>query len=205
MTEEKDTYKTLKLPSKGIFKDKGSKFLAFAFPVYTEMEIKDHLLNLRKEYFDARHHCYAYALGQNREIYRAFDDGEPSGTAGKPIYGQILSSGITNVLIIVVRYFGGTLLGTGGLITAYKNSAADAINNAEIIEKTVNKIFNIRFEYAAMNEVMKILKDDLIEQLELQFDLNCSIKISVRNAKVDSLTSLLLGIEGVRMDLLYIA
>ena len=202
MLEENDKYKTLKNPSQGIFKDKGSKFMAFAFPVYTDEEIKGHLTYLKKEYFDARHHCYAYALGQNREIYRAVDDGEPSGTGGKPIYGQILSSGITNVLIVVVRYFGGILLGTGGLINAYKHSAADAIANAGIIEKTVNSIFSIQFGYESMNEIMKILKDNGLEQLEHKFDLNCSIVVAVRNSMVNDLKTKILGIEGAKIHFL---
>jgi uncharacterized YigZ family protein len=200
MPEEKDTYKTINGLSKGIFKDKGSKFLAFAFPVYSEEEIKNYLVQYRKEYFDARHHCYAWALGANRETYRSFDDGEPSGTAGKPIYGQIQSFGVTNILIIVVRYFGGTLLGTGGLINAYKLATTDALTNAEIVEKTVNSVFNIQFEYAAMNDLMKILKEESIEQLEHTFDLSCNIVISIRNAKVDALSTKIMDIKCVKME-----
>jgi uncharacterized YigZ family protein len=200
MSNSDDTYKTLKAPSQGLYKDKGSKFISFAYPVYSEEDIKEQLSFIKKEYFDARHHCYAYALGLNREHYRAFDDGEPSGTAGKPIYGQIQSFGITNILIIVVRYFGGTLLGTGGLITAYKSASEDALHNAEFVEKTVNSIYSISFDYAAMNGIMKILKDEGIEQFNQNFGLNCSLQISARNSKVEQLLEKLSKIETVKHE-----
>ena len=202
MSNPTDTYKTISKPSQGIYKEKGSKFLAFAYPVYAEDQIKEHLSIIKKEYFDARHHCYSYALGLNREHYRTFDDGEPSGTAGKPIYGQIQSFGLTNVLIIVVRYFGGILLGTGGLITAYKAATENSLQNAEIIEKTVNSIFNISFEYSAMNNLMKVLKEENIEQFDQNFGLNCSLKISLRNSKVEQINEKLSKIETVKLDFL---
>ncbi|OFX54518.1 MAG: YigZ family protein, partial [Bacteroidetes bacterium GWA2_30_7] len=151
----KDTYLTIESQSEGLFKDKGSKFIAFAIPVCNEDEIKQHLESIRKKYYDARHHCYAYRLGLEGNIYRTNDDGEPSNTAGKPIYGQILSNELTNVLIIVVRYFGGILLGTGGLINAYKSASANAIANAKIIKKTEDTLLKIIFDYTITNDVMK--------------------------------------------------
>ena len=161
-----DTYKTLKEPSEGIYKEKGSKFLAFAYSVFTEDEIKEHITELKKQYHDARHHCYAWKLGMDSNHYRMNDDGEPSGTAGKPIYGQILSYELTNVLVVVVRYFGGTKLGTSGLIHAYKTATKDAFENAEIVEQTVNDILTLTFEYGAMNDVMRIIKDEEPKVLE---------------------------------------
>jgi uncharacterized YigZ family protein len=198
---DKDTYKTINEPTKGLYKDKGSKFLAFAYPVFSEEEIKIHITNLKKEYFDARHHCYAYVLGLKSETYRAFDDGEPSGTAGKPILGQIHSFELTNILIVVVRYFGGILLGTGGLINAYKLAAADSIQHAKITEKTENSKLSVGFSYEAMNDVMRILKDENIEQLKSQFDLDCKIDISVRNSKVEELVSKLKKINSVKIEM----
>ncbi len=175
-----DTYLTIENPSKGLFKDKGSKFLSFAFPVTTEQEIREHLDNIKKEYFDARHHCYAYRLGADMKTFRSFDDGEPSSTAGKPILGQISSHGLTNILIVVVRYFGGTLLGVGGLIQAYKNASSDAISNATIIEKEVMDVINITFDYPLQNQVNRILKDHQVKVLKSEFGFNCKLEISCR-------------------------
>src|SRR5574344_2074526 len=155
-----DQYKTLKNQSNGIYKEKGSKFLAFAYPVYNEDEIKQIVNEKKREFYDARHCCYSWHLGLDANNFRANDDGEPSGTAGRPIHGQILSAGLTNILIVVVRYFGGIKLGTSGLINAYKAAAADAIANAEIIDKTVNNFYRISFSYEAMNDVMKVIKDE---------------------------------------------
>ena len=204
MQEDIDTYKTLKLPSQGIFKDKGSKFLAFAYPVYTENEIKIHLLHLRKEYFDARHHCYAYALGRNREVYRTFDDGEPSGTAGKPIYGQILSTGLTNVLIIVVRYFGGVKLGVGGLISAYKLAAEEALNKAIIIEKEVTEPINLVYSYSATPEVMRLVKEYDLNILQQHFDTECvllsEVKIRYKAGLLEKIALLQATGHEVRID-----
>jgi uncharacterized YigZ family protein len=175
-----DTYLTIENPSKGLFKDKGSKFLSFAYPVNAEHEIREHIEALKKEYFDARHHCYAYRLGADLKIFRTFDDGEPSSTAGKPILGQIASHGLTNILIIVVRYFGGTLLGVGGLIQAYKNASADAIANATIVEKEVMDVINITFDYPLQNQVNRILKDHQVKVLRSDFGFNCKLEISCR-------------------------
>ena len=150
-----DTYKTIEKPSEGLFKDKGSKFISLAFPVNSEEEIKEIVQSIKKEHHSARHHCYAWRLGADQLHFRANDDGEPSSTAGKPILGQIQSFDLTNILIVVVRYFGGTLLGVSGLINAYRSAALDAINQAEIVEKLVEKWLLVDFDYGAMNEDRK--------------------------------------------------
>lgn len=175
-----DTYKTIKRVSKGLFKDRGSKFIAIACPVENEEDVKLKLAELRKEYHDARHHCYAYQLGFDKSAYRVNDDGEPSSTAGKPIYGQILSKDLTNILIVVVRYFGGTKLGVSGLINAYRSAARDALEENSIITKTVTEIYELSFDYPLMNDVMRILKDEKLEQLSQKFELSCSLTFSVR-------------------------
>ncbi len=175
-----DTYKTITSQSKGLFKDRGSRFIAIACPVRDEKEVKEKLTDLRKEYHDARHHCYAYQLGFDKSAYRVNDDGEPSSTAGKPIYGQILSKDLTNILIVVVRYFGGTKLGVSGLINAYKSAAKDALGDAEIVTKTVNEIYELSFDYPLMNDVMRILKDENLEQISRNFELRCALTFSVR-------------------------
>lgn len=174
-----ETYLTIQRQSNGIYKEKGSKFLSFALPVRHIDEIKQHLAAFKKEYYDARHVCYAYMLGAEREEYRANDDGEPSGTAGKPILGQINSRGLTNVLVIVVRYFGGILLGAGGLITAYKEAASDALEQAEIIELTVDCTMDIFFEYPVMDLVMNAIKQ-YQAQIKIQdFHESCFIRFIV--------------------------
>ena len=154
-----DTYHTIAAPAEGLYKEKGSKFLAFAYPVHTVEEVKGHLDRLRKEYYDARHHCYAYILGATKEAYRTNDDGEPSGTGGRPIYGQLLSADLTDTLIVVVRYFGGILLGAAGLANAYKTAARDAIDHATVVERTIDMRYRLHFAYAAINDVMRIAKD----------------------------------------------
>ncbi|MBI9039621.1 MAG: YigZ family protein [Bacteroidales bacterium] len=175
-----DTYKTINKQSVGVFKDRGSKFIGIAIPVISENDIKDMLETIRKKYYDATHHCYAYQLGFDKSAYRINDDGEPSGTAGKPIFGQILSNDLTNILIVVIRYYGGTKLGVPGLINAYKTSAAIALENSEIITKIVKEIYEIEYDYLAMNNVMKIIKEEKLEQLENIFDLKCKIVFAVR-------------------------
>lgn len=177
-----DTYKTIAAPSEGIYKEKGSKFLAFAYPVRTQEEIKAHLERLRKEYFDARHHCYAYILGPRKDAFRANDDGEPSGTGGRPIHGQLMSADLTDTLVVVVRYFGGILLGASGLANAYKAAARDAIDHASIVEKTIDCRYRLSFKYEAMNDVMRILKDFDLKPLNQQFDLDCTLEVSVRQS-----------------------
>lgn len=177
-----DTYRTLAGPSEGIYKEKGSKFLAFAYPVSTLDQVKAHLDQLRKDYFDARHHCYAYILGPRKDAFRANDDGEPSGTGGRPIHGQLLSADLTDTLIVVVRYFGGVLLGASGLANAYKTAARDAIDHATIIEKTIDARYRLRFKYEAMNDVMRLLKDFDLKPMGQQFDLECSLEVLVRQS-----------------------
>ena len=178
-----DTYRTLSAPAEGIYKEKGSKFLAFAYPVQTVEEVKNHLEQLRKEYFDARHHCYAYILGPRKNAFRANDDGEPSGTGGRPIYGQLLSADLTNVLVVVVRYFGGILLGASGLAGAYKTAAYDALSHAQIMEKTIDVRYQLRFAYDAMNDVMRILKEYNLKPLEPKYDMQCSLAVEVRQSQ----------------------
>jgi len=184
-----DEYLTISKPSEGFFKDRGSKFLAFAHPVSTEEEIKAIQEQLRSDYHDARHHCFAYMLGKDKNIFRANDDGEPSSTAGKPILGQINSFELTNILIVVIRYFGGTKLGVSGLINAYKTAAEEALKNAKIIKKTLHDIYELRFEYPVMNDVMKIMKEQQIEHIDQNFELSCSITLSLRKADIDRVLS----------------
>lgn len=180
---EPDTYKTIKQRSEGVFRDRGSKFLAFAFPVFTTEEIRTTLAELRKEYHDARHHCFAYRLGAAREIFRINDDGEPSGSAGNPIMGQIRSNDLSNILIVVVRYFGGTLLGVGGLINAYRTAAANAIQEATIITRAEQDMIEINFPYARMNSIMKIIRDEGMKIKEQEFSASCRIKVLIRKSR----------------------
>lgn len=176
-----DTYKTITKPSEGLFKNKGSKFLAFAFPADNENIVKNHIKALKKKYHDARHYCYAYRIGTGESFrYRFNDDGEPSGTAGKPIYGQILSKQVTNILIVIVRYFGGTLLGTSGLIQAYKTAAEDALNNAEIEQKEILEELRLHFPYDKVNAVMTVIKDKSIKVSSQDFRENCMMELLVR-------------------------
>jgi uncharacterized YigZ family protein len=175
-----DTYKTINNSCTAQFKDRGSKFIAYAYPVNSESEIKEILSNLKKEHHTAVHHCYAFRLGADKQAYRVNDDGEPSGTAGKPIFGQIQSHDLTNILIVVVRYFGGTLLGVSGLINAYKTATVEAIKNAEIIEKQVQDVYEIVFDYLEMNNVMKIIKDNNLQILKQEMQEKCLIQLMVR-------------------------
>src|SRR5574344_3065290 len=177
-----ETYKTISHPSEGIYREKGSKFIALAFPVATEDEVKERIAEIKKQYYDARHHCYAYILGINKDAYRINDDGEPSGTAGRPIYGQLLSKDVTNTLVVVVRYFGGIKLGVSGLINAYRTAARDALDNAVIEEKTVNICYRLHFEYPAMNDVMRILKEYNLTPENQQFLTDCALDFSVRQS-----------------------
>lgn len=180
-----DTYKTITQPSSGLYKEKGSKFIALAYPVTGEDGVKKILEDLRKEYYDARHHCFAYILGPDRAAWRMNDDGEPSGTGGKPIHGQILSFDLTNILIVVIRYFGGTKLGVSGLINAYKSAAKDALSQAEIVEKTVNEIYKLEFPYELMNDVMRIIKEEDLQMIDNQFNNSCTITYSIRKNEAD--------------------
>ncbi|WP_304516394.1 YigZ family protein [Cecembia rubra] len=194
-----DTYLTLKEDSEGLYKEKGSKFLAFAYPVRNEAEIKDKLDQLRKKYYDARHHCYAYILGKDQSIFRANDDGEPNHSAGDPILGQIRSHQLSNVLIVVVRYFGGTKLGVGGLIHAYKTAASDAIANNEIITAVLHERVKLDFEYLNMNEVMKLIKDYELQIVEQQFDNQCQIILEVRQKLLEEITNKISDLNGVKI------
>jgi len=195
---ESDSYTTIKSPSQAIYKEKGSRFIAFAFPLSDQEEIKPIIDNIRKEHYEARHHCYAYMIGQERMIWRVNDDGEPSGTAGRPILGQINSFGLTNILIVVSRYFGGTLLGVSRLINAYRTAAAAAIQNAEIIERTLQEFYEITYPHVSMNDVMKILKEENIVQSDQLFDLECRIKINFRASIREKILNRLSRIEGLK-------
>jgi uncharacterized YigZ family protein len=195
-----DTYLTISKPSEGIFKDRGSKFIAYAYPVTTEAEIKEHLNYLRKEHFSARHHCYAFRLGPDKSAYRANDDGEPTNSAGKPILGQIQSKDLTNILIVVVRYFGGTLLGVSGLINAYRSAAAEALASAEIIEKLVQDVYELSFDYLQMNDVMKIIKDEELKIISQNFDTSCIIKFSVRKNSAERAEGLFRKLTGTSIN-----
>ena len=175
-----DLYKTIAVPAEGLYKEKGSKFISFAYPVQTEEQIKGIVAELKDKFYDARHHCYAWMLGAGKKNFRANDDGEPSSTAGRPILGQIQSNDLTNILIVVVRYFGGTKLGVSGLIHAYREAAADALNHAEIIEKTVDEQLRICCSYLVLNDVMKIIKEETPDVLERNFELQCEMLLSIR-------------------------
>ena len=178
--ESFDAYRSIAARSEGLFKDNGSRFIALAFPVETEEEIRDIVAGLKKEYHDARHHCFAWRLGYKGDRFRANDDGEPSGSAGRPILGQIDSLGLSDVLVVVVRYFGGIKLGIPGLIRAYKTSTADALAQAEIVEKVAGKTFRVTFDYLSMNAVMKVLKDLGLQASAQDFGLDCSLEVRVR-------------------------
>ena len=199
MMIQEDTYKTIIGVAEGIYTEKRSKFIAIAIPVHTVEEIKQHLDIYQKKYYDARHVCYSYMLGHERKDFRANDNGEPSGTAGKPILGQINSNGLTDILIVVVRYFGGIKLGTSGLIVAYKAAAAEAIANATIIEKTVDDEIAVAFEYPFMNDVMRIVKEEEPEILEQSYDMDCLMKLRIRRSMMGKLRALLEKVETARI------
>lgn len=195
-----DTYLTITKPCEGIFKDRGSKFLAYVYPVTSEAQVKEHINHLRKEHFSANHHCYAYRLGPDKSAYRANDDGEPANSAGKPILGQIQSKDLTNILIVVVRYFGGTLLGVSGLINAYRSAAADALTHAEIMEKHVQDVYEVKFDYLSMNDVMKIVKDEHLDIVSQDLQLDCKLRFSVRKSKADRAEALFRKITGLTIN-----
>ena len=194
-----DTYKTISSPSEGSYTEKRSKFLAFAFPVSSVDEVKTKVLEYQKKYYDARHVCYAYMLGHERLEFRANDNGEPSGTAGKPILGQINSNELTNILIIVVRYFGGIKLGTSGLIVAYRAAAAEAIAAAEIVERTVDEEVHFMFEYPFMNDVMRIVKEEEPAVLEQGYDMDCKMTLRIRKDSMPRLKARLEKVETLRI------
>ncbi len=199
----KDTFLTIAEPSEGLYKEKGSKFLAFAYPVTTEEEVKEHIENLKKRYYDARHHCYAYILGRNKEKFRANDDGEPSSTAGKPILGQLYSKDITNVLIVVVRYFGGKKLGASGLIIAYKTAAADALEHSKIVTRIVKQDIIVYCSFAEVDLVMRIAKNFDLQILAQDYTVsNAIITLRVREGVLQEIINLLKFAEKVEVKTL---
>jgi uncharacterized YigZ family protein len=197
----KDTYKTIEISVENIlFKEKNSKFFGFAFPVTSEIEVKTHLENLKAEHFSARHWCYAYQIGTENIKFRANDDGEPSNSAGMPIYGQIQSFEITNVLVVVIRYFGGVKLGVGGLISAYKTSAQLTLNEANIIEKTIDNKFKITFDYKNMNKVMRIIKEKNIQIVHQKMELNCEIEIASRKKNAEEIVAIFTALFEIEIE-----
>ena len=192
-----DTYRTIKTSSEGLFKDKGSKFLAFAYPIISATDIKPIVAKLKAEHTKANHHCWAMRLTPDRSVFKLNDDGEPSGTAGRPILNTLLSRDLTNLLVVVVRYFGGTLLGVPGLINAYKQATEDALNQATVIEKTVNDIYNISFNYLQMNDIMRLVKEEDVAIIHQQFDNNCSLQVSIRKMQVNTVLAKLDKLDGV--------
>ncbi|MBK6836500.1 MAG: YigZ family protein [Bacteroidetes bacterium] len=197
-----DSYHTIEKPVEGIFRDRGSKFIGFAYPVTKESEIKDIILKLKKEHTGANHHCYAYRLGADKQNYRANDDGEPAGTAGKPILGQIQSKDLTNILIVVVRYFAGTLLGVPGLINAYKNGAIEALYNATIIETHIMYFYKVSFSFERMNDIMRILKENSCKIVKQDFAEDCSIEFSVKKSGSEKLEQQLTKIFDIKYTFL---
>ena len=199
-TQIRDSYKSIASESRGLFKDNGSRFIAHAYPVETEEEVKEIVAALKKEYYDARHHVYAYRLGYLGDKFRANDDGEPSGSSGRPVLGQIDSNELSDILVVVVRYFGGIKLGIPGLIRAYKTATADAIANAEIVEKIACKRYKVHFGYMGMNSVMKVFKDMGLDQKNQLFDMECSMETSVRLSQVDTFLERIGDVDGCRVE-----
>ncbi len=197
-----DTFKTIRTPTEGIFKDRGSKFMAYAYPIEHENEVKQLVENLKKEHFKAVHHCYAYRLGLDRSNFRVNDDGEPSGTAGKPILNTLLSQEITNILVVVVRYFGGTLLGVPGLINAYKSATIEALAVADIIEKTVNDVYNVSFEFVQMNDIMKVVKEFSLKIRNQTYDNQCTMELEFRKTLTNQVIGKLEKIDGIVVEYL---
>lgn len=198
-----DTYKTIIRISEGIFRDKGSKFIGYAYPIKSEAEVKPLVAKLRAEHAKARHFCWALRLSPDRNVFKLNDDGEPSGTAGRPILNTILSSDITNVMVVVVRYFGGTLLGVPGLINAYKNATIAAIQENEIVTKTVNDVYEIGFDYLEMNQVMRIVKDENLNVLHQTFENDCVLKFEVRKGQLNTVLGKLEKIDKLTIKYLF--
>ena len=197
-----DSYKTIEDTAEGIFRDKGSKFLAYAYPIRSEDEVKSIILKLKAEHGKANHFCYAYRLTPDRSVFRVNDDGEPSGTAGRPILNCLLSEDLINILVVVVRYFGGTLLGVPGLISAYKNASLEAIKESKIITKTVNDVYEVYFDYLQMNDIMKLVKDENLQVLAQQFDTHCNLKFEVRKSHLNQVLGRFDKIEHVKLKYL---
>jgi len=192
-----DTYRTIEKPARGEFRDRGSKFVAFALPLNGEGELKEILTRIKSDHPKANHHCWAFRLSIDRSVFRLNDDGEPSGTAGRPILNTLLSKDLTNIVIVVARYFGGTLLGVPGLINAYKTAAEEAIKQSIVVQKTVNDLYLIQFDYLQMNEVMKIIKDNELSILHQDFDARCSIEVAIRKTMVNQVLGRFEKINGV--------
>lgn len=195
-----DTYKTLAAPTEGLFKDKGSKFIAYAYPFYDTVLLKDMLGEVKALHPKARHHCWAYRLSTDRSVFRINDDGEPSGTAGRPILNVLLSRDLTNVLVIVVRYFGGTLLGVPGLINAYKSATIDAMDQGLLIEKTVNDVYRVHFDYLHMNEIMRVMKEQQLNIIQQDFSNDCSLVFEIRQGHVNQALEKIQALEGVKVQ-----
>jgi len=193
-------YKTIQGPSAGIFKDKGSKFIGYAFPFDNELLLKKILSDIKGEHPKARHFCWAYRLSPDRDNYRINDDGEPSGTAGRPILNTLLSADLTNIIVVVVRYFGGTLLGVPGLINAYKSACQAAILEAEILECTVNDVYTVSFEYVQMNDIMRIIKENDIKVLSQSFDTTCVIELEISKFQLEIVLNKLNKISGIKLN-----
>lgn len=193
-----DQYKTITQVSEGLFKDKGSKFLAYAYPFTQESDLKGILSDLRTAHPKARHFCWAFRLTMDRSVFRLNDDGEPAGTAGRPILNTLLSTELTNILVVVVRYFGGTLLGVPGLIQAYKQATQDAIKNSELISKTVNDVYEVNFDYLQMNDVMKIIKEEQLVINTQSFDGQCSIVLEIKKSILNQVLDKFFHVQGVK-------
>jgi uncharacterized YigZ family protein len=193
-----DTYKTIVSPAEGIYRDKGSKFIAYAYPITQEEELKPIIASLRALHGKARHFCWAFRLTPDRSVFRLNDDGEPSGTAGRPILNSLLSAELTNMVVVVVRYFGGTLLGVPGLINAYKSATMAALQEAQVVEKTVNDQYQLTFDYLAMNEVMKVLKDEQLAISSAVYDTSCILHIEIRKARLNATLGRLEAIESLK-------
>ncbi|MBN1767503.1 MAG: YigZ family protein [Prolixibacteraceae bacterium] len=201
--ETNDTFKTIASASEGLFKDKGSKFIAYAYPVKTEDEIKEHIKVLKDQHYKARHHCYAFRLGKHGDMYRANDDGEPSGTAGRPIYGQLLSFELTNILVVVVRYFGGILLGTSGLINAYKTATSEVLSQATFIDVIVSDIYQLRFDYTIQSQVERVIKEFDLNIANAVYEMDCTYEIEVRKSISPMVADKFEKIEGLKLTLKY--
>ncbi|WP_199120682.1 YigZ family protein [Pedobacter sp. ASV28] len=200
-----DTYQTIEQVSEGIFRDKGSKFIAYAYPIRSEVQAKEHIQKLRAEHPKARHFCWALRLTPDRNIFKLNDDGEPSGTAGRPILNSLLSADVTNILVVVVRYFGGTLLGVPGLINAYKMATIETLSANKVVHQTINDIYQIEFDYLMMNEVMRIIKEEQLTVLSQDFDNACTIQFEIRKANLNIVLGRLEKVAGIKIKFLHTA
>lgn len=192
-----DTYRTIATPSEGLYKDKGSKFIAYAYPLKSEAEVKEYIALAKAQHPKARHHCWAYRLTTDRSVFRINDDGEPSGTAGRPILNTLLSQDVTYVLVVVARYFGGTLLGVPGLIHAYKTATQEALAAAEIVERTVNDLYLVSFDYPQMNDVMRVVKEEELAIVRQAFEIRCELEVEIRRRRVERVIGRLMQLDGV--------